>query len=252
MKALSLFSGVGGLDLAAEWAGIEVKAFCEIEPFCQFVLRKHWPSVPIFDDIYELRGRDVEPVDIVYGGAPCQPFSVAGKGLGEKDERHLWPEMYRLIGELTPRWVVFENVPGIIRRGLDFVLSDMETANYTSWPICYGVDLFNGEHKRERVFVVSRRSIDESDRQTSSNVEEFGVEELRSTGECFTHPLVKSLLPLGTRDGKWEVEPDVRRAVHGISRRVDRLRALGNAVVPQQAYPIFKAIVEMERRNKTC
>lgn len=288
MRALSLFSGIGGLDIAASWAGIETAAFCEIEPFCQAVLRKHWPDVPIFGDIYSLHGENVGgvgSVDIIHGGAPCQPFSVAGKGMGERDERHLWPEMHRLVDELRPRWVVFENVPGIINRGIDLVLSDMEDSGYATWLFAYDAALFGAEHKRERVFAISHKRtlypneyqpcewdddeiicpecgvefgasecwhdgvsswLDESDRVSTAHFAKLGVEGLWPKGEPFPRSLAKTLLPLCSCDGKWEVEPDVCRAIHGVPRRVDRLRALGNAVVPQQAYPIFRAIAEME------
>lgn len=114
MTGLSLFSGIGGIDLAFEWAGGTVAAMVEIDAFCQKVLRKHWPDVPIFSDVREVKGADVGAVDVVYGGFPCQPFSVAGDRRGRDDVRFLWPEFSRLVRELKPRWVVGENVPGIL------------------------------------------------------------------------------------------------------------------------------------------
>ena len=101
-------------------------AFCEIDPFCRKILKQHWPNVPIFDDIRTLSGDDVGPVDLICGGYPCQPFSVAGKQRGKADDRHLWPEYYRLIQEIHPRWIIGENVAGHIKLGLDDVLSDLE------------------------------------------------------------------------------------------------------------------------------
>lgn len=123
MKKLSLFSGIGGIDLAAEWAGMETVAFCEREPFPQKVLRKHWPNVPIYDDVCTLSREVLErdgiisasrTIDVVSAGFPCQPFSVAGKRDGTEDERYLCPEVVRVLQEIKPTWFIGENVPGII------------------------------------------------------------------------------------------------------------------------------------------
>lgn len=114
MRVLDLFSGIGGFSLGLERAGMQTIAFCEIDPYCRRVLRKHWPGVPIFEDVRTLRGEDVGPVDLVCGGYPCQPFSTAGKRRGTADDRHLWPEMLRVIDETRPTWVCGENVAGLI------------------------------------------------------------------------------------------------------------------------------------------
>lgn len=118
MKMLSLFSGIGGLDLAAHWAGIETAAFCEIDPFCRKILAKHWPGVPIFEDVKKLTKEALHDagitVDIICGGFPCQPFSMAGNRRGTSDDRYLLPEMLRIIEELRPAWVIGENVTGIL------------------------------------------------------------------------------------------------------------------------------------------
>ena len=158
---LSLFSGIGGLDLAAEMAGITTVGQCEWADYPTMILEKHWKDVPRWRDIrtltkesfYEKTG--LRTVDIVSGGFPCQPFSLAGKRMGKEDDRYLWPEMLRVIRELRPSWVIGENVPGIVNLALDTVLSDLENEGYTSQafiiPAC-GVD---APHRRDRVAILS-------------------------------------------------------------------------------------------------
>jgi len=162
MNALSLFSGIGGIDLACEWVGIKTVAFCEREPFCQKVLRKHWPEVPIYDDVctmtkerLESDGIDCGTIDLIHGGYPCQPFSVAGKRRGAEDDRHLWPEYFRLVQEIRPRWVVGENVAGHVSLGLDDVLSDLESEGYEAIPIVLPACAVYASHRRDRVFIVA-------------------------------------------------------------------------------------------------
>ncbi|WP_281868274.1 DNA cytosine methyltransferase [Brevibacillus parabrevis] len=163
MRMLSLFAGIGGIDLAAHWAGIETVAFCEIEPYCQKVLQKNWPGVPIFDDVRTINKQqliekgvigDERSIDIICGGYPCQPFSNAGQRLGEEDDRHLWPEMLRLIKELRPTWVLGENVDGHVTLGLDTVLADLDEAGYTARAFVIPAAAVYAPHQRKRVFVV--------------------------------------------------------------------------------------------------
>ena len=158
---LSLFSGIGGLDLAAEWAGFTTVGQCEWADYPTKILEKHWPDVPRWRDIRTLTGESfyertgLRTVDVVSGGFPCQPFSVAGKRTGKDDDRYLWPEMLRVIREIQPTFVIGENVPGIVNLALDTVLSDLENEGYTTQafviPAC-GVD---APHKRERVCILA-------------------------------------------------------------------------------------------------
>jgi len=164
MRKLSLFSGIGGIDLAAHWAGMETVAFCEREAFPQKVLKKHWPAVPIYDDVCTLTaerlredgiiGENGRTIDLISAGYPCQPFSVAGQRKGQEDDRHLWPEVKRLLEEIRPRWFVGENVAGHITLGLDDVLVDLESIGYTTQAFVIPAVAVGAPHRRDRVLVV--------------------------------------------------------------------------------------------------
>ena len=157
MKVLDLFSGIGGFSLGLERAGMETVAFCEYDEKARLVLKKHWPEVPIYNDVRELNGRQFEgqSIDLICGGFPCQPYSVAGDRLGEKDDRHLWPEYFRLIQEIRPTWIIGENVFGIINLFIDSVLSDLESAGYRHETLIIPACAVNAPHRRERVWIVA-------------------------------------------------------------------------------------------------
>lgn len=241
VRVLSLFAGIGGFDLGLERAGMTVVAQCELDPFCRQVLKKHWPHVKQYDDVRTLSGeqvkREVGPVDVCVGGYPCQPFSTAGKRGGAEDDRHLWPEMRRLVEELRPAWVVGENVAGHITLGLDQVLSDLDTLGYASRTFVIPAVAVNAPHRRDRVWIVAN----------SSSV---GLEGPWVSGE----PIHQA------EAGDWEATdaldalergdvPVMCREHDGISQRLDRLRALGNAVVPQVVEIIGRAIMEAQREQ---
>lgn len=242
---LSLFSGIGGLDLAAEWAGFKTVGQCEWADYPRKVLQKHWPDVPKWRDIHDLTADDFfrrtgctrGGVTCISGGFPCQPHSCAGKRKASGDERDLWPEMRRVISEIKPRWVVAENVRGLLSSedGRFFlgVLRDFADLGYdVGWGVTSAAAV-GAIHRRERVAIVAHAHSDGL--QRGQGVAARGVfREQQFTGLCedcsgYDISKLRSL-----RD------PD------GVPNRVDRLKCLGNAVVPEQFYPVFRAIAEME------
>lgn len=323
MTHLSLFSGIGGLDLAAELAGFETVGQCEWADYPTKVLEKHWPDVPRWRDIrtltkesfYERTG--LHTVDLISGGFPCQPFSVAGKRRGKEDDRYLWPEMLRVIEELKPAWVVGENVAGLINMELDTVLADLEAAGYETRTFVIPACAVDAPHRRDRCAIVGYANCEglqrreqpgtscngescESACECGENVSDAKSERLqisqweRTAGEPRFEYCCKNVsdsdnrsrdvwrereLSAAERDGgcrdnirggtsehggrerrsaqpglggmadgisHWMDEPlNVPRIASGIQNRINRLKCLGNAVVRQQFYPIFKAIADV-------
>ena len=240
MTHVSLFTGIGGLDLAAEWAGFETILQVERERFPLQVLAKHWPDVPRITDIKEVTGGSVtRPVTVVSGGFPCQPFSTAGKKRGKKDDRYLWPEMLRVIKELQPTWIVAENVENAVRVVLDEILDDLENGGYSAQAYVVSAYCSGAWFKGNRTFIVATANHGSTPMrgnaqfQTDATVDGCWADRRHGT----------SLIDSRKR---WEIEPRPYGVAHGIPRRMDRLRSLGNAVVPQQAYPIFEAIAKAE------
>jgi DNA (cytosine-5)-methyltransferase 1 len=320
MKHGSLFSGIGGFDLASELVGWDNLFQVEIDSYCQKVLRKNFPNVKLYGDIKEFKGTDWRgTVDIISGGFPCQPFSVAGKRRGQKDNRYLWDEMLRVIREITPSFIVGENVAGLISMEgggtLDRILSDLEDEGYATEQFIIPACAIGAWHRRDRIWIVAydkcmgwkkrsgislgqeeqesegqelnhiceevssnsnsngweyrgtlgggrQDSLDweqyskESDKvreewkcefgEISDNVsnpnckhkqEQFGGNKL---GEMLEEEAFRWSDPKSGR--QWISEPRVGRVAHGIPNRVDRLKGLGNAIVPQVAYEIFTVI----------
>lgn len=316
MTHLDLFSGIGGFALGLRMAGgFETVAFCESDKFCHQVLNRHWPDVPIFDDIKTLKGTDVGTIGIVTGGAPCQPFSVAGKQGGTADNRYLWPEMFRVIQETNPNWVIFENVPGIINMALEQVLSDLESEGYGTETFIVPACGVNAPHRRNRVWVVAHakctqrwpckpvghdadRSDDRwnktpsgdrtpgshgrdgimanptgrSSTMANANIEHGDHErpgtntvcgELRQKTKLQRYGNRKSKPGLGreiarlpsgldghftdTWNGDWE--GNTPRVSRGVPNRTNRLKALGNSVVPQIVAEIGRIIQLVENNH---
>ncbi len=236
MRVLDLFSGIGGFSLGLERAGFQTMAFCEIDPYCRKVLAKHWPGVKIHEDVTELDGSQyVGAVDVICGGFPCQDISVGhswyeAKGLDGK-RSGLWWEYHRIIEEVRPQWVIIENVAQLRTRGLGQVLQSLDEIGYVGeWHVIPGAAV-GAEHSRERVWIIA-------------HLAGLGVERLWPEGFQEPYPLVNPLLPLRSRDGQWEVEPDLRRTNDGIPAGLVtlELHALGNSILPQMAERIGQAI----------
>jgi DNA (cytosine-5)-methyltransferase 1 len=259
MRALDLFSGIGGFSLGLERAGMETVAFCEVDAFCRQVLAKHWPNVRIHDDVRTLDGNQYRgTVDVVCGGFPCQPFSVAGKRDGKDDDRHLWPEMLRIIREVQPRYVIGENVAGFVNMELDNCLSDLEAIGYACGAFVIPACAVDAQHRRDRVWILAYRDGD-SESGSTVNAEARGMQEADvgnansaleqggrlSSGVHPQEPIPYSRSYEGGRPApcEWKPEPGVGRVVDGVPRRMDRLKALGNAVVPQVVEQIGLAIM---------
>jgi len=392
---LSLFSGIGGLDLAAEWAGFTTIGQCDNADYPTKILNKHWPDVPKWKDIRHVTAADFKTktgkntVTLISGGFPCQPFSQAGKRRGSADDRYLWPEMFRVIEELRPRWVVGENVAGFVSMALDKALSDLESIGYEARAFVFPACAVDAPHQRMRCFVVGAlrelpdagrerllQSMQERDLRQAMPVGDSKHDGLPAEAVAGSTDETRNGLPQGSktsrqsagaggradheimadtdiggfvygeseispakarkyaqrksaaggtpladtdgaglqghgrtgfgfadcgndvsdadcvrrqgsdenqsnhhgrRDGKaseqgrrseqggavgcgealsentenwqWPAEPQLGRVADGVSNRVDRIKCLGNAVVPRQAYQVFKAIAAIEKEN---
>lgn len=274
----SLFSGIGGFDLAAQWMGWTNVFQVEKDDWCRKVLAKNFPKTERFADIKDFTGYEyTNRIDVISGGFPCQPFSVAGQRKGKEDDRYLWEEMLRVIATIKPTYVVGENVTGIIGLALDTVLSDLEAQNYTTETFIIPACSKNAWHRRDRVWIVAySNSIGRQDEQKENGksvcngernnpIEKQGREQQQCrTGKSSsvfsnTHNTGCKEQRLSITDGKkffapkcsswWETEPGVGRVVDGLPGRVDRLKGLGNAIVPQVAYEIFSAIGTVARHG---
>jgi len=252
----SLFSGIGGIDLGLERAGMECKWQVEIDPFCRKVLAKHWPDVRRYEDVRTVGADNLEPVDVIAGGFPCQDVSVAGKreGLKEGNRSGLWFEYHRIICELRPRYVLVENVPGLLANGMDRVLGDLAEIGYDAeWQVLSAADM-GAPHLRRRVFIVAypstgQRVYAEEQIQAGGYAADNGGNDVAYTHTGRFERCGTKSAHSDTRKGYktkawWTVEPDVGRVANGVPARVDRLKSLGNAVVPQCAEYIGRMIID--------
>lgn len=243
MNVLSLFSGIGGLELGLERAGMTVVGQVEIDPWCRKVLAKHWPEVPRHDDVRTCvdwwRSEPRPAVHVVAGGFPCQPASSAGLRLAQDDERWLWPAMARVVRELRPEYVVLENVVGLLDRGFDEVLGSLASLGFDAeWGVLSACAV-GAPHPRERVFVVAYPS-GEPRRPAATGSADPG----RSAAGTWSARLDVA----EPRDsGWWHAEPRVGRVADGLPGGLDRRVAVGNAVVPQVAEYVGRLIVDVDR-----
>jgi DNA (cytosine-5)-methyltransferase 1 len=244
---LSLFSGIpiGGIDLAAHWAGFETVQFVERDQFCQKVLAKNFPGVPIHDDITTFDATKFNgQLDLVSAGFPCQPHSLAGKRKASGDERDLWGEVVRVLGESQPTWFLGENVAGLLssESGHFFgrIINDLALLGYRVGWCRYGASDIGATHQRERVFIVANAN---SKPEPQSNQTNGTKRKKRNTRES----ACGSFRPIADRNWQsWDIEPTVCMPDDGVCRELatSQLTALGNAVVPQQVYVLLKAIAE--------
>jgi DNA (cytosine-5)-methyltransferase 1 len=283
LKVLDLFSGIGGFSLGLErTGGFETIAFCEIDPYCRAVLRKHWPDVPIHEDVTKLKASDVGDVDVICGGFPCQDISVAGRGEGLAGSRSgLWSEIRRLARETRARIVVVENASALLGRGLGRVLGDLAALGYDCQWHCIPAGAAGAPHLRDRAWIVAYA--DESGLETGTHpesrdlcgrngktTEEAGQRPLRVLGFVQDGPYgvmantdsarlerqrkvasgISQELHNARNACRWAAEPDICRVANGVPHRVDRLRALGNAVVPQIPEIIGHAILQAEASHR--
>ncbi len=250
MKHGSLFSGIGGFDLASEWMGWDNVFQVEIDDYCQKVLAKNFPNVKRYGDIKEFKG-EAGSVDILTGGFPCQPFSHAGKRKGESDDRYLWPEYLRVIREIKPTYVVGENVAGLISmedgKTLDGILTDLEGEGYTIESFIIPACGVGAWHRRDRIWIIAYSG----STINSKYVGECGIQSTRNecSGIRSSHWGEFNMVNGRVAPEKWRHKGYginsrslLCRNINGISSGLDRLEGLGNAIVPQIAYEIFKAI----------
>ena len=291
MHVLDLFSGIGGFSLGLERAGMCTVAFCECDPYCRAVLRRHWPDVPVYDDVRTLTAEALanaerprlrsagygitqewsssaigqSSIDLICGGFPCQDISVAGKGAGITGERSgLWSEFARIIGDVGPRYVIIENVAALLGRGLVRVLCDHTALGYDAEWHCIPASAVGAPHRRDRIWIVAYAQA-RAERPGLCARKPAAQRGRRSGDSGWAHDVGEpggSRLALGpgtlaewahaatTGTGWWATESGILRVASRVPNRMDRLRALGNSLVPQIAEIIGRAIIEQEQQTQ--
>lgn len=259
----SLFSGIGGFDLAAEHAGFQNVFQVENNPWCLRVLEKNFPNVVRYGDIIRFNAKPYAgQIDLLTGGFPCQPFSFASPNRkGKTDNRYLWPEMFRVIDEIRPRFVIAENVPGIIRLALDQVLFDLESIGYTVWPFIIPACAKDAPHRRDRVWIIAcqkhfktntqRRNTTQT-RKIPRDTENLVFSDTVGNGRkqhkspSFSNQTSRHGRRTPESRSYWQDKPGICRVADGIPYRMDRIRGLGNAVVPEVVVELVFKLLEIE------
>jgi DNA (cytosine-5)-methyltransferase 1 len=309
LRHLDLFSGIGGFSLGLErTGGFQTVGFCDNDKKTHLVLKKHWPNVPIYDDVSTLKGSDLGAIEIITGGFPCQDLSVAGKGAGLEGARSgLWWQFHRLIKEAQPRWVIAENVSALRSRGLDQVLRSLDQIGYDAEWHCIPASAVGAPHQRDRIWILAYPRHRGGREQSSWNSESIGggssQEAKRSANTDSTSRSGVGASSMADTDGSleanggecknvagkgfsgsteqgrsstddrercfrgagssskncvvrqlsvsdfWKVEPELGRVADGIPNRLDRLKQLGNSLVPQIPEMIGYAILQQERNQ---
>jgi DNA (cytosine-5)-methyltransferase 1 len=239
---LDLFSGIGGFALAAEWAGIRTVGFAEIDPFACSVLARQFPGIPNFGNVALLHRRSMPVLpDLITAGFPCQPYSKIGKRKSSDDSRDLWPETRRLLQDFRPTWFLGENVAGIVKLALDGVWADLEALGYSCQPLAIPAGAVGAPHRRERIWILANTQCPRLEGHTGDVPSPTGWEAPHGpTGPC----------SLRQRPHGWGFEPNVGRVAPRLPHRVDRIRALGNSIVPQVAYEILVTIKQLHDKNR--
>jgi DNA (cytosine-5)-methyltransferase 1 len=292
----SLFTGIGGIDLAAEWAGFETVGQCEFADYPTKVLEKHWPGVPRWRDVRDvtaesIRQRGIKEITLLSGGFPCQPHSLAGKRKASADERDLWGEFARIICEVRPRWVLGENVPGLLSsedgRFFGRILNDLARMGYDAGWCSYGIDTIGACHIRKRIFIVAHTNSIRNNTPEEHQGYKNGAKGLQERN-IPQHRPSNNDLSLRNTNGKSELQTDTeikpgrieRNTWQGITGQYwrespgeywetyqppicgmddgaadglykSRMMTLGNMVVPQQVYPILQGIADIEKGEET-
>ncbi len=267
---LSLFSGLGGIDLGLERAGWTCVGQVESNPYCQTVLKRHWPDVPLWRDIAGIDTANLPRPDLIAGGFPCQPVSLAGKQQAQADPRWLWPHFERLIRDLRPRFVLVENVPGLRHRGMGDVLGGLAACGYDAEWDCLPASTFGAPHERDRLWLVAypngwgcgvirqpelaglegpRRDLPDGRGQiwqqldATPDAADTAGQRLEERDGVFAR---RQLAHAAAQASQWwAVEPEVDRVVDGFAGRVDQVRALGNSVIPFIPEFIGRRLIEL-------
>jgi len=243
----SLFAGIGGFDLGFERAGMVCKWQVEKDPYCLRVLEKHWPNVRRYEDVKDVGKRNLESVDVICGGFPCQPFSSNGGLRGKDDDRYLWPEFYRIVREVKPKWVVVENVTRLLSidngRIIGEILGKLAEGGYDKEWDCLPAVAFGALHQRDRLIIIAHAkhlgSCGGRQGQPQREHKKMGRGK-QSRCDGGNRIMAERIKPMPT----WRIEPGISRVANGVSYRVDRIRGLGNAIMPQVSEYIGRLIMQ--------